>query len=429
MPRFPSGIDRYEFLDQVTELERSLHFPEMDQGLFGAGLHLTSSEDLPWGDAVRELAEQVYMRFIHGTTWMPGDGLFRMEAEVIGWIGALLGATEPAGLITSGGSESNLLSLLTAKTRAKTAGSVVFPSYTHYSVPKACAIAGLEPISVPSSAGPQSRVGASDIAAAIREDTIALVLTAGSDPFGMIDDVAAIAPLAVERDIYLHVDASFGGFLLPFLERTGYHRDLPPWDFRVPGVCSISADPHKDGMAPPPASSIIFRNDEILASARAICPPHGAVAGTRPGGSIAGAWAMVKLLGLDGYCAVATKCMALRDQLIAGVTEIPDLDVVPGSEINVFTLCSAERDLDHVWSALRQKGWFFGSTNDPPPTSLVLCTMPHNDRLIEPFLADLEKAMSGAGRIADMDPGRVGTPSFGADTYPSLGKTPTRVTE
>jgi glutamate/tyrosine decarboxylase-like PLP-dependent enzyme len=423
MPHFPSGIDRYEFLDAVSAFERACDFPTMDMGLFGAGLHLTSSEALPWGDSVRELVEQVYVRFIHGTTWMAEDGILRMQDEVVQWLGAILGAPDPAGLITSGGTESNLLGLLTAKKRANRTGSVVFPAYTHYSIPKGCEIAGLDPIPVTASRGPQSTITVEDIAAAIREDTIAMILTAGSDPFGLVDDVAAVAPIAVERNIYLHVDACFGGFLLPFLERTGYYDDLPLWDFRVPGVCSISADPHKNGMAPPPASAIVFQREELLESARAICPPHGAVAGTRPGGPIAGAWAMVKLLGIDGYCAVSAKTMALRDQLIDGVCEIDDLAVVPGSKINVFTVYSRTRDLYPVWRALRENGWVIGKKNDPPPTSLVLCTMPHNDGVIESFLADLEEAVADAGLLEDRDPDRAGARPLDSSAYPEL---PTR---
>jgi len=386
--------DWYDVHDDLSRLERKSRFPDYAKNLFDEGPHLISSPALPWGDEVRHRIVEAYLRFIHGETWHMGGGARDMEREVISGMGALLGSDAAAGFITSGGSESNLCALLAAKSRAGRSGSVVMPRYAHYSFYKGCRMFDLEPIAVDPPPGRYGTVEPSQIAAAVRDDTIAMIGTAGTWPFGTVDPIGDLAGIAADRGIYFHVDACFGGFILPFLERAGYHDDLRPWDFRVPGVCSVSADLHKNGMVPPPASSLYFRDAELLEHARRIAPPGGTLSGTRPTGPIASAWTAFQLLGLERYMAVSVRSMQLKEQLIAGLLEIPGLAVVPDSKINIFVAYSPEADLRPVAAQMTERGWMFVTNAQPEPVAICLCTMPQNEHSAEPFLADLRDAMS-----------------------------------
>ncbi len=399
MTQFPSGINLEQFLEQVSELEVLSHFPTIRQNLFEEGPHLVSSEKLPWGDDLRNLSVEVYSRFIHGETWLTGAGAIAMQDEIVAWMGGILGADHPAGFVTSGGTESNMCALMTAKARAGHGGSVIFPAYAHYSFYKACAMFDLEAIPIQPVPGSLCEVDPGAIENAIREDTIAIVATAGTWAYGSIDPIGAIAAIADAHDIYFHVDACFGGYILPFLERSGYDRQIEPWDFRVPGVCSISADLHKNGMAPPPASTLFFRDASLLEHAKSICPPNGTISGTRGAGPIAGAWTMVKLLGEAGYIATSLKSMELRQGLFDGVEKIEGLCIYPGSKINVSLVYSDQYDLRPVAQTLRERGWMFSTRDTPAPMAIVLVPMPQNEGQIEGFLSDLAEAMTVAPRL------------------------------
>jgi tyrosine decarboxylase/aspartate 1-decarboxylase len=385
--------DWFDVRDELSRLERQSRFPEYEQNLFDEGPHLVSSPSLPWGDEVRSQMVEAYVRFIHGETWLTGAGAREMEHEVISQMGALLGGDDVAGFITSGGSESNLCAMLAAKSRAGRSGSVVMPSYAHYSFYKGCRMFGLEPIPVPP---PDGRYGAVDpdrVRSAVRNDTICLIGTAGTWPFGTVDPIAELGEIAAERDLYFHVDACFGGFILPFLERSGYHEHLAPWDFRVPSVCSVSADLHKNGLVPPPASSLYFRDQDLLEHAKKIAPPNGTLSGTRGTGPIAASWTAFQVMGLERYMAASRHSMALRDELIAGICDIPGMQVVPDSMINIFVAYSASMDLRPVVAELSARGWMFVTNQEPAPIAICLCTMPQNERSAGPFLADLAEAV------------------------------------
>jgi glutamate/tyrosine decarboxylase-like PLP-dependent enzyme len=398
MDQFPSGIDRYGLLDELSRLERGSRFAEWQKNLFDEGPHLISCPELPWGDEVRHLSVEAYQRFIHGETWITGGGAREMEADIVSFMGGLLGAPDAAGFVASGGSESNMCAVLTARERAgrSAGGSVVFPANGHYSLHKLCRMFGLEAIVVPATADALYGVDPAAVEDAIRDDTVAIITTAGTWAYGSIDPIEAIGEIALRRGVHLHVDAAFGGYILPFLERAGYDPEIRPWDFRVEGVSTISADLHKNGMAPPPASTLFFRDASLLELAKAVCPPNGTMSGTRGAGPIAGAWTMVKLLGEAGYIDVSLKSMALRDAFVAGVEKIDGLRVYPGSRINMSLVHSDELDLRPVVVELRDRGWMFSSPPVPAPVSIVVVPMPHNDGQIEPLLEDLHEAMASA---------------------------------
>ncbi|TYB46317.1 aminotransferase class V-fold PLP-dependent enzyme [Actinomadura chibensis] len=394
MTVFPSGVRIDDFERDLERLEHASRFHETRRNLFDEGPHLISTAELPWGDAVRRESVEAYRRFVHGETWITGGGAREMEARVVRWMGGLLGSADPAGFITAGGSESNMCAILTAKQRAgRRGGSVVFPDNGHYSLHKLCGMFDLDAIAVPAPEGRLDEVDPAAIEAAIRPDTIALIATAGTWAYGSVDPIEAIGEIAERHGLYLHVDAAFGGFILPFLERSGYDRSIPAWDFRVPAVCSVSADLHKNGMAPPPAGMLLFRDPDLLESAKKICPPNGTMSGTRGTGPIAGAWTMVELLGEPGYTAVSLKSMAMRDELADGVRGIDGLLVHPGSRINMALVFSRTHDLRPVATGMRARGWMFAARPVPAPLGMVVVPMPHNDGQTGPFVDDLRAAM------------------------------------
>ncbi len=395
--------------------------------MFDEGPHLTSSPTLPWGDSVRELVSEAKKRFEWGQIWHSGKGARQMERQVISMMGELFHNDGALGFICYGGSESDICALAAAKGKAfvkrfpdadhsdpyvliglvpefeKKSHSIVMPLHSHYSLYKGCALMGLEPIPVFPKEGTVHEIDPADIRAAIREDTIGLVGTAGTWPFGSIDPIEEMGRIAEEKDLYFHVDACFGGFILPFLERSGYHQNLAAWDFRVPGVSSISADLHKNGMVPPPASSLYFRDRKTIDYARMISPPFGTLSGTRSTGPMAAAWTMLNALGIDGYIAVAEHCMRLREELIEAVSKIPNLKVLGGGMINLTVIYSEEIDLKPVSMALVEEGWMHVVDQSPPPLSLCVCTMPQNDGQIQAFADSLARIVEKEGKPINPD--------------------------
>lgn len=268
------------------------------------------------------------------------------------------------------------------------------PIHQHYSAFKGCALFGIEPITVSPRTERVWEIDPEDVRAAVREDTIAIFATAGVWPYGTVDPILEIGKIAAEHDLYLHVDACFGGFVIPFLERAGYYdTPLEPWDFRVPAVSSISADLHKNGMVPPPCSLILFRDQELLEMAKVICPPSGVMTGTRPTGPVAAAWTMMRSVGLEGFKKMSLFTIGLRDTIMAGCRRIEGVEVTYGSKMNLFAVYSRTLDLRPAIEALRAKGWTVSTKPTPPPVCLVLVTMPQNAGQAEAFVADLEEAV------------------------------------
>lgn len=418
-------MDAFEIRKKLFEYEKISHFHEFEKNLFDEGPHLTSSAALPWGDSVRELVSAAKRRFEWGQIWHSGQGARQMEREVISMMGEMFHNPDALGFICYGGSESDICALAAAKGKAfvkrfpdvdhsdpyvliglisafeKESHSVVMPLHSHYSLYKGCALMGLEPIPVFPKEGTIHEIDPQDIKAAVRDDTIGLVGTAGTWPFGSIDPIEEMGKIAADNDLYFHVDACFGGFILPFLERSGYHNDLPIWDFRVPGVSSISADLHKNGMVPPPASSLYFRDRQTIDYARMISPPFGTLSGTRSTGPMAAAWTMLNALGLEGYTAVAEHSMRLREELIEAVSKIPELKVVAGGMINLTVIYSEEINLKPVSNALIEKGWMHVVDQTPAPLSLCICTMPQNDGQISTFADVLAETVDTLGSPID----------------------------
>jgi glutamate/tyrosine decarboxylase-like PLP-dependent enzyme len=391
---FPEkGISEVEFNKRLQRAyeESFLHTPQ--KSLVADGPHML-------GDRRRQLALEAYMRFVDANTpFETGAGARNLEREAISMVGSLLGNRDAVGNVTAGGTESNLLAMIAARKRAGYRGSVVLSTTAHPSLWKACEYFGLE--AVPVECKPDWTADVEQTRKAIRKDTIAIVGTAGTWPFATIDPIEELGEIAEENDLYFHIDAAIGGLLLPFLERAGER--LPKYDFRVKSVCSISTDPHKSGLAPFSAGSILFRDEELHNFARfkfnwktrmaMASYQTDTVIGSRPGSGIVGAWSMFNLFGVEGYITLAKQMMRLTYEMRDGLKQIPGLKLLsPEPKVNLASAYSDEYDLQKVADELfERKGWIFYYTEKP--AGFVFILDPLHDGQVEPFLADLRQAM------------------------------------
>jgi sphinganine-1-phosphate aldolase len=276
------------------------------------------------GRDVDDVVRQAHDRYVFHNALNPDvlPSLRRMASEVVeaaAWLlsgGAVDAGHEVrdglSGFLTSGGTESILMAVKTAKVRGREErgiehGNVVLPASAHAAFDKGCEYFGLEPRRIAVRADWRCDVDA--MAGACDDETVLVVASAPQYPQGVIDPVADVAALAVERDVNCHVDACMGGFALPFLERAGLvSGENLPWDFRVPGVTTISADVHKYGYAPKGISVILHRDRTSRRRQTFVFDGwlggfygSSGVLGTKPGGPIAAGWAVLQYLGVDGY--------------------------------------------------------------------------------------------------------------------------------
>ncbi len=358
-----------------------------------------------WLDEETErVGQEAYRRF-----WTENNlgqrafpSLARLESEVVAMGLHLLQAPPGAGgTFTSGGSESIFLALLAARERAGNvtpgrAGNVILPDTAHLTFDRACWYLGLEPRRVPVTAERVADVPA--MAAAMDARTVALVASAPCYPFGTVDPVAELGALAQARGAWLHVDACVGGFLNPFLPVT-----LPAWDFAAhAGVTSISADIHKHGMAPKGASLLLVREDglrrfhrfESRAWARGLYAAHTAQ-GTRPGGAVAAAWAVMRHLGMAGYRDCARRILAARAGIAAAIAAIPGLEALPGNHaILVYRSTDPALPIAGVAEGLERRGWLVSRQAEPEGIHLHL--NPLHAEVAGEYAADLRAAADEA---------------------------------
>ena len=302
-----------------------------------------------------------------------------LEDEVIAMSLALLGGGERAGgTFTSGGSESIFLAMMAARNRARReAPNIVLPNSAHLTFDRAAEALGIEARRVP--IGPDLRADVAAMAARMDSNTVALVGSAPNYPFGTFDPIAALAALAAERGVWMHVDACVGGFLAPYARRLGH--DIPPFDLSVPGVTSLSADIHKHGMAPKGASLLLVADEADRAWHRFESRawqrgPYAAYTtqGTRPGGAVAAAWATMNHLGEEGYLRCARLIMEAKAIMTAGIAAIPGLEILAPSDLGIFVWRAKDPALDigKVAAALDAEGWLVGRQQEPDGIHLHL---------------------------------------------------------
>ncbi|NIO37247.1 tyrosine decarboxylase MfnA [Candidatus Bathyarchaeota archaeon] len=339
------------------------------------------------------LARKVYTRYLEKNI---GDsGLFpavdKLENETVTLIGELLSNPAASGHIVTGGTEANTLALWAArKLSKKKNGEVVVPASVHCSFDKAADMLGLKIIKV--RLNNRFQVDIDAVKDALNPKTIAIVGIAGTTGLGVVDPIDRLSEIASENSIYLHVDAAFGGFVLPFLKELGH--SVPDFDFSLSGVRSITVDPHKMGLAPIPSGGILFR-DERLRKTLAFKISYLAggeteqstLAGTRSGASVIAVWTLMRHFGRDGYRETVKNCLQLTFDLAERIRKIHGLDVVREPTMNVIGIKSRELDIHRIALELRLKKWAISLF----PHHIRVVIMPHVKRQhIDRFLQDLQ---------------------------------------
>lgn len=334
--------------------------------------------------------------------------LREMQRDVVSIAtGILNGGDDVGGAMTSGGTESIFMAVKTARDRARVErgigrGRIVLPRTAHPAFIKAAHLLDLELTRLP--LGDDLRTDASVLDGAITPDTVLVVGSAPAYPFGMIDPIAEMAAKASDAGVPFHVDACLGGFMLPWLERLGYA--VPEWDFRVPGVTSISADLHKYGFAIKGASVVLHRPRTNLRYQVFQFDdwPGGiygtqAFLGTKPAAPIAAAWAVLHYLGEDGYVRLARQTMEATERLVAGVAALDGVRVWGKPDMSVVALGSETLDIFAVGDVLASRAWHFDRQDFPP--ALHLMASPRHLLVVDEFLADLGEAVAHHGTSSD----------------------------
>ena len=354
------------------------------------------------GDDVLDLATEAYGRYLstNALNVMAFPSLRKMQTEVVASMIALLhGGEAAAGFMTSGGTESILLAVKAARGRGRQRGvgapEMVLPTTAHAAFEKGADYFGVRSVRVPVSR--DFRADPAAMERAITGNTVLLVASAPAYPQGVIDPVADIAALASARDINCHVDACMGGITLPMLERLGHH--VPAFDFRVSGVTSISVDLHKYGYAAKGASVILHRSKELRRHQTFVTDNwlgglygSSGVLGTKGGGAIAAAWAVMQYLGEEGYMRLTKTAREATEALLAGLRRLPGVIVLgePVATLLAFTI--ADADTFAVGDALGRRGWYVDQQQ--PPRSLHCTVHAGHAATIHEFLAALNDALA-----------------------------------
>jgi sphinganine-1-phosphate aldolase len=365
---------------------------------------------------VQSMVESAFRKFLPYNAlfapYLPSVGI--MERDVIDMSVTMLGGSESAaGDLTVGGSESIYCGLHAAREWARQMKpeilepQIIAPWSAHPAFSKGAHLLGMKLVRI--DVGPDHRADLGALEAAITSNTIGLVGSAPCWPYGLYDDIPALGQLALERKLWLHVDACVGGFLAPFVARTG--RTIPPFDLSVPGVRSLSADLHKYGYAAKPLSLILWADRALQQYHHqvVISWPSGpymsqSLVGSRPAGAVASAWAVMNMLGVEGYVRLADRTMTVKERLAAGIRALQVFDVWD-NELSLLVFGSKQLDVRHVTAALKAKGWFMMGTMHPPLIHFTVDAV--EDEIVDALLADLADTTSAvrsglANELADL---------------------------
>ncbi|XP_078434490.1 dihydrosphingosine phosphate lyase [Wolffia australiana] len=356
----------------------------------------------------------------------------RYEAEVVAMTAALLGSKDESsggqicGNMTSGGTESILLAVKSSRDYMKAKKGITRPEMiiaesAHSAYDKAAKYFGIKIWRARVNREFQADVN--EIRRFVNKNTILIVGSAPGFPHGIVDPIQELGELATEFGVCLHVDLCLGGFVLPFARKLGY--SIPPFDFSVKGVTSISADVHKYGLAPKGTSVVLYRDHEIRKHQFvAITEWSGGLyvsptmAGSRPGGLIAGAWAAMMSLGMEGYLENTRAIMEASKKIRKGIEEISGLFVIGRPDMTVVAFGSNEVNIFEVNDQMSVKGWNLNALQKP--NGLHICVTLQHLAVVDDFLKDLKESMATVKK----NPGPIAgglAPMYGA-----AGKMPDR---
>ena len=356
------------------------------------------------GKEAEEVIKQAYTMYLSENALDPTafPSMLRLETALVGMAAAHLNGTPGVvGNFTSGGTESIILAVKTARDHARahrphiTAPEIILPVTAHAAFHKACHYLDVRPVLVP--VDPTTfKADVDAVRRAITPNTILLVGSAVSYAHGVVDPIPELGALAEERGLLLHVDACMGGFLLPYFRRLGV--DVPPFDFSVRGVTSMSMDFHKYAFAAKGASVVLYRDRALRRYQIYACAQwtgytivNPTVQSAKSGGPLAAAWAVLHFFGDEGYLALARQALEATQALVEAIDATPDLRVLGRPQMNLIAFTSDTVNVFHIIDEMKTRGWyiqpqlgFHGSKEN-----IHLSVNPASARWVEPFIEDL----------------------------------------
>jgi len=340
-----------------------------------------------------EVGRKAYAMFLESNLGDPGlfKGTQKLERESIELLGSILGSKNVFGHIITGGTEANIMAMRAARNCSNVQNpEIIVPKSAHFSFKKAANILCLK--LKEAKLDYDYKMDLDSVMELLSDRTVAVVGVAGTTELGKIDPIPELSKICAEQEIYLHVDAAFGGFIIPFLKEIGY--DLPDFDFSLDGVCSLTIDPHKMGLAPIPTGGILFRDEKYL-DVMSIETPYltekkqSTIVGTRTGASAAATWALLKYMGKEGYTALSINCMEITKTLAQGLKEL-GLELITEPELNIVAFKSEKMSVDELAQKLSDKGWAVSISSYPRAIRIIV--MPHiKKEHITQFLIDLKQ--------------------------------------
>jgi len=357
------------------------------------------------GKEIEEIAKEAYSMFL---TENPVDptlfpSLRDMETEVVAMCSEVLqGGENAVGTLTTGGTESILLAVKTAKNRAKalnptqTEFELIIPYSIHSAFFKACDYFEVTPIVIPLT--PDFKADAKAAENAISKNTILIAASAPSYVFGIVDPIKEIGVIALNNNLLFHIDACIGGVVLGFNRLAGLE-NVPEFDFSVPGVTSISMDLHKYGYTAKGCSVLMHKDKTYRKHQYYACSEwtgytlvNPTILSTKTGGPIAAAWAVMNFLGKEGYCDISRKTMNTTHRFIEGINAIDGLQVVGNPEVSLFSFTTTKGNPYDLFDELNEKRWFvqFQLSNEYCPANLHLTVSKIHETLVDEFLIDLK---------------------------------------
>ncbi|NQY41118.1 MAG: aspartate aminotransferase family protein [Henriciella sp.] len=364
------------------------------------------------GEEIAAIQKEAYAAFMseNGLGPLAFPSLAQMEKDVVSMgLGLLHGPDGSTGAMTSGGTDSITMAIKTARDYARSNGrareraNVVLPFSAHLAFDKAAHLMDVEIRRIPVKTDGTYEADVPAMIAACDSDTIMIVGSAPNFPHGIIDPIEALSEAAVEKDLWLHVDACVGGYFAPFARMNGV--PVPAFDFELPGVHSMSADLHKYGYAAKGASTVLFRSEALFAhmpfdmnqwSGAPMKTPT--LAGTRPGGAISAAWAIMNHLGVDGYKRLQGDVCATRERVEEGVKRL-GFEVLGNPMLGLIAFRHRKHHAFAIYGEIYRRGWFTSVTKEPP--SLHLMLSPKHADFIDEYLEDLEASVKAVAAAED----------------------------
>ncbi|XP_076141507.1 sphingosine-1-phosphate lyase 1 isoform X2 [Alosa pseudoharengus] len=390
----PQGLTQEQVLQRIQEYQ-TLNEVDWTSGKVSGAVY--------WGDeTLTKLLVQVYGDFAWSNPLHPDifPGVRKMEAEVVRMTCELFhGGPETCGTVTSGGTESILMACKAYRDMAYERGvkhpEIIAPVSVHAAFDKAAHYFGMKLVHVPLD-NKTMKVDVKAMKRAISKNTAMLVCSAPQFPHGVLDPIEEVGKLAERYNLPLHVDACLGGFLIPFMDSAGF--PLAPFDFRVKGVTSISADTHKYGYAPKGSSVVLYRNKNYRHYQYFVAPDwQGGIyaspsaAGSRPGGIIAACWATMMHMGEKGYVNTTKKVIQTSRTIEAAMRKIDGIFVFGKPEVSVVAIGSNVFDIYRLSNALTAKGWNLNTLQFPSSIHICVTVLHTQPGVADQFISDVRE--------------------------------------